>query len=71
MKKPGIPDTTPRWLRDWLEILTGRRRNKIAVPLPRTLTFSASPTKAECEALYAYCNDVRSAVEAILTRLDS
>lgn len=71
MKKPGIPDTAPRWLRDWLEILAGRRRNRITAPALRTLTFSSPPTKAECEALYAYVNDVRSAVDAILTRLDS
>ncbi len=71
IKKPGIPTGTPQWLQTMLEIIIGRRGNSIEVPKFRTLTFSASPTKAECEALYAYTNDVRQRVEDILTRLDS
>jgi hypothetical protein len=71
MKKPSIPDGTPLWLRAMLEIITGRRKNNIPAPAPRTLTFSATPTQAECEALYAYVNDVRNVLEALLSRLDS
>lgn len=71
IKKPGIPNGTPDWLKTMLETVIGRRGNAIEVPKFQTLTFSASPTKAECEAMYAYTNDVRRAVEDILTRLDS
>lgn len=71
MSKPPIPSSAPPWLRTTLEILTGRRRNKIAVPAAQTLTFSASPTKAECEALYAYVGDVRSALAQLIERMDS
>jgi hypothetical protein len=71
MKKPSIPDGTPVWLRTTLEILTGRRKNAIAAPPPRTLTFSSPPTQAECEALYAYVNDVRNVLDRLLSRFDS
>lgn len=71
MKKPGIPANAPGWLRIMLEILTGRRGNKFTVPPARQLTFSAIPTKAECEALYAYLNEVRATVEDIARRFDS
>lgn len=71
IKKPGIPAGTPDWLRNLLEILIGRRGNRIQIPEFQTLTFSATPTKAECEALYAYVNEVRTAVNDIITRLDS
>lgn len=71
IKKPGIPTGTPEWLKTTIEILIGRRGNKIEAPEFQTLAFSATPTKAECEALYSYINEVRTAVENILTRLDS
>lgn len=71
IKKPGIPAGTPEWLKTMVEILTGRRGNRIAAPRFQALTFSPNPTRAECEALYAYTNEVRSAVETIITRLDS
>jgi hypothetical protein len=63
VKKPGIPAGTPQWLKTLLEIIIGRRGNAIEPPRFQTLTFSATPTKAECEALYAYTNDVRRSVE--------
>ncbi len=71
IKKPGIPAGTPEWLKTTIEILIGRRGNKIVAPEFQTLAFSATSTKAECEALYSYTNEVRTAVENILTRLDS
>lgn len=71
VKKPGIPAGTPEWLKTLLEIVIGRRGNAIEVPEFQTLTFSAAPTKAECEALYSYTNDIRTSVENILARLDS
>ena len=71
VKKPGIPAGTPEWLKTLLEIVIGRRGNAIEVPGFQTLTFSATPTKAECEALYSYTNDIRISVENILARLDS
>ena len=70
-KKPGIPAGTPAWLKIFLEIIAGRRGNKIAVPLRQNLTFSATPTKAECEALYSYVNDMRASLDALVNRLDS
>jgi hypothetical protein len=70
MRKPSIPDGAPIWLRTTLEILCGRRKNKISVPPPRTLTFSSPPTKSECEALYAYVNDVRNSLQSLIERFD-
>lgn len=70
-KKPGIPADAPAWLKTTLEIMLGRRGNQITIPAQRTLTFSVIPTKFECEALYAYTNDVRNALEQIIKRFDS
>lgn len=70
IKKPGIPVGTPPWLKTMLEILTGRRGNRIALPAFRALTFSAPPTQAECEALYAYINSVRDSLEQLISRMD-
>jgi hypothetical protein len=71
IKKPGVPNGTPDWLKTILEIVLGRRGNKITAPAEQTLTFSATPTKAECEALYSYVNTVRDSVDQLLNRLDS
>ncbi|HEY6044376.1 MAG TPA: hypothetical protein VIU43_05720 [Nitrosospira sp.] len=71
IRKPGIPAGTPAWLKIFLEIIAGRRGNRIAVPPRQNLTFSAIPTKAECEALYSYVNDVRGSLDALVNRLDS
>jgi len=79
MRAPNIPDTngqaTPEFVRavkDNIEVIAGRRGNAIRVPELRTLTFSASPTKAECEALTAYVNAWAIAVREILDgRLNS
>lgn len=71
IKKPGIPAGTPEWLKTMLEIIIGRRGNAVEVPKFQTLTFSATPTKAECEALYSYVNTIRAAVDKDITRLDS
>lgn len=71
IKKPGIPTGTPDWLKTFLEIIVGRRGNKITPPALQELTFSATPTKEECEALYSYANEIRSALNDIIIRLDS
>jgi hypothetical protein len=71
IRKPGIPAGTPAWLKIFLEIIVGRRGNRIAVPPRQNLIFSATPTKAECEALYSYINDVRGSLDALVNRLDS
>jgi hypothetical protein len=71
IRKPGIPAGTPAWLKIFLEVIAGRRGNRIMAPPLRNLTFSATPTKAECEALYSYVNDVRASLDALLNRLDS
>lgn len=70
IKKPGIPSTAPDWLRTILETVIGRRGNAIEIPASQDLSFSSTPTQAECEALYQYTNTVRDAVEQILNRLD-
>jgi hypothetical protein len=70
VKKPGIPAGTPEWLKTMMEILTGRRGNRIAAPQFRKLTFSATPTQSECEALYSYTNTVRDALEQVISRMD-
>lgn len=71
LKKPGIPLGTEPWLKTTLEIVLGRRGNRIDVPARQTLTFSATPTKAECEALYDYTNTVRDSLAQLINRLDS
>lgn len=71
VKKPGIPNDAPQWLRTMLEILTGRRGNRIEVPKAKTLTFSATPTKEECEALYSHIQEVRNSLEQLINRQDS
>lgn len=76
MKKPPLNRGYPpdqAWVKavtENVETITGRRGNKIAVPGAQVLTFSATPTKAQCEALNAYVNTVRSAVEKLILRLD-
>lgn len=71
LKKPGIPNDTPAWLKTTIEIVLGRRGNRIEVPEQQTLTFSSTPTQAECEALLNYTNTVRSSLEQLINRLDS
>jgi hypothetical protein len=70
IKKPGIPAGTPEWLKTMMEILTGRRGNQIEAPKFQRLTFSETPTQAECEALYSYTNAVRAALEQVISRMD-
>jgi hypothetical protein len=70
IKKPGIPAGTPDWLKTMMEILTGRRGNRIEAPKFQRLTFSETPTQSECEALYSYTNTVRAALEQVISRMD-
>lgn len=75
-KKREIPVglvASPDWIAavtDQLQIITGRRRNSIFVAPQPNLTFSASPTQAECQALFNYVNQVRTALAAVVMRLD-
>lgn len=71
IKKPGIPHNAPDWQRTMFEIFTGRRGNKVAVPKTQELTFSATPTKEECEALFNYTSEVRRSLEQLINRFDS
>lgn len=71
IKKPGIPADAPAWLRVMLEIMLGRRGNAVTVPVRQSLTFSAVPTQAECEALYAYANTLQDTLDQLITRFDS
>jgi hypothetical protein len=70
IKKPGIPVDAAPWLKTILETIVGRRGNRLEVPAHQDLTFSATPTKAECEALYEYVNGIRETLENLLNRLD-
>lgn len=77
MKKSAIPDTqgkpTPAFVstvKETLEVICGRRDNRITLPTMQTLTFSASPTKEECDALNAYVNAWAAVAKALVLRLD-
>lgn len=77
MGKPSIPDRYPpdrTWFKavqDNLEILAGRRSNRITIPTLSTLTFSSPPTQAECNALEAKLNAVFQLLTQVINRLDS
>ena len=74
MKKPALPDPTnrgfPEAVRSWLQIMTGRRENRIALPPFQVITISNPPTQAECRALLAYSNSMNTALRALIERLD-
>ncbi len=71
IQKPGIPNDTQPWLKTTLEILMGRRGNAIDVPEVPDLTFSATPTQAECEALFASVKATRDSLQQLKDRFDS
>ena len=77
MKKPAINRTFPPDRGAWeamvenMEILTGRRGDKLTPPKLSTLTFSAAPTQAEVTALYQYVNRLEGLLAALVTRLDA
>ena len=74
MKKPALPDPAnqgfPEAIRTWLQIITGRRENRIPLPAYTALTISNPPTQAECRALLAYSNKINDALRALIGRLD-
>lgn len=77
MKKPNIPATngqaTPEYVRavkDVIEIVTGRRGNKLDLPDLQTLTVSNPPTQAEVQAMNAYVNEWGKVLIALEARLD-
>lgn len=77
MKKSQIPETngqaTPDFVRaakENIEVMTGRRKNKITVPTIQTLSFSSTPTQAECAALNSYVNAWAQALKSLIARLD-
>lgn len=71
IQKPGIPSDAQPWLKTTLEILMGRRGNAIDVPEIPDLTFSSTPTQAQCEALYASLKATREALNQLKGRFDS
>lgn len=71
IKKAGIPSDTDPWLKTNMEIMLGRRGNAVTVPKKRALTFSATPTQAECEELYNYTNEIQDALHQMIKRFDS
>jgi len=76
MKKPTISRRFPPDKQTWeavvelLEILTGRRKNKLDAVALTPLSFSNPPTQAEVQALYQYTNRVQAGLAAIAGRLD-
>lgn len=71
IKKAGIPSTAPEWLRTNWEIILGRRGNAIDVPEIPELTFSATPTQAECQALFDHLKATNVALRQFKDRFDS
>jgi len=75
MNKPTINRTYPPDRAMWssvvelLEIIVGRRNNKIKAATLTVLTFSNPPTQAEVQALYQYTNRVLESVASLLERL--
>ena len=75
MNKPTINRRFPPDRGAWssvvelLEIIIGRRDNKIKAPTLTVLTFSNPPTQAEVQALYQYTNRVQGSVASLLERL--
>lgn len=70
IQKPGIPSGTPTWLKAMIETIIGRRGGRTRLPELQTLTFSATPTKAECEALNAYVNEWGKAMKSMVERIE-
>lgn len=77
MKKSSIPATQGRATSEFvesvkenIEILTGRRGNKIILPEIQTLSFSATPTQAEYQALNQYINAWTAVMKALVTRIE-
>ena len=71
IQKPDIPSDAQPWLKTTLEIMMGRRGNAIDVPEIPEITFSATPTQAECEALYSSVKAMRDALNQLKGRFDS
>ena len=71
IKKPKVGDEAPEWLKTMMGILSGRRKNAIVQTKEETLTFSATPTKAELESLYLYTNKLRKSLEDFISRFDT
>jgi hypothetical protein len=70
---PAVDTATPEFVgavRDNIEIITGRRRNKLSVPGIQTLPFSATPLQSECQAFNSYVNAWGNLMSAIAARLD-
>lgn len=77
MSKPSLPldTTTNEWrmkVRELLEILLGRRGNRIDPPaeMIAQAAAGATPTKAEFDALLTDVQNLRATVVAYQARLD-
>lgn len=69
--EPGEP-TFLRNVKTMLEILTGRRNNRIARLFPKLLSSAgAAPTQAEYNALAAQVVALQDKVNELLARFDS
>lgn len=74
MKKPALDDMSPdfgRHVRAWLEIVCGRRGNKLnTLFLKLRASAGANPTQAEFNALAADVVESRKRLNELLARLD-
>ncbi len=77
MKKESVPETngqpTPQFVRsvkDNIDVMAGRRKNKLSLPTVQTLTFSSPPTQAQCQALNSYVNSILLALQQLAARFD-
>lgn len=70
---PRVFPPTRQWcegVAEYVETLTGKRKNRIVMPTLSALSFSATPTQAECQALEAKLNEVVKVVTALVARSD-
>ncbi|MDB5814420.1 MAG: hypothetical protein JWN23_1537 [Rhodocyclales bacterium] len=73
--KPDLPDVgSPEFfvkLKMIIQIMTGRRKNKIAVvPIQSADAAGSAPTKAEFDALRADVIETRTKLTALIARFD-
>ena len=75
-KKLQIPagtTATPEFVRatrDNIDVITGRKGGKTELPALQNLTFSATPTQAQCQALNSYVNSLIEALQALVGRIE-
>lgn len=73
--KPALPNPDdPSFgtqVKTMLEILTGRRGNKIAKLFPKLNTSVAAPTKAEFDVVCAQVETLQEKINELISRFDT